>query len=250
VAHVRAGAAEIQDDRRLLSGCPCGAQAGMVLEGLGDLVVQLHAVGHHYEGPVALHPAQHLLGEEHHREALAAALGLPEHAGAAVSPLACLQHRGDGVVDAEELVVLTENLDQPALVLREQREVLHQVEQQIPALFWFNALLIASNGTDSRVGSLTADWERFFEWKRIAREDEPRRVSLEVMLRGTCDRSRLSQLGWTTVSALEETFGASGTLMRTSNTSRVMMRQIGGRPRGLSPAPDREHGGQKTAAGH
>ena len=40
----------------------------------------------------------------------------------------------------------------------------------------FNALLIASNGTDSRVGSLTADWERFFEWKRIEREDEPRRV--------------------------------------------------------------------------
>jgi hypothetical protein len=26
-------------------------------------------------------------------------------------------------------------------------------------LFWFNALLIASNGTDSRVGSLMADWE-------------------------------------------------------------------------------------------
>jgi hypothetical protein len=43
------------------------------------------------------------------------------------------------------------------------------------------------NGTDSRVGSLTADWERFFEWKRIAREDEPRRA----MLRGTCDRTRL-----------------------------------------------------------
>jgi type I restriction enzyme R subunit len=31
------------------------------------------------------------------------------------------------------------------------------------------------------VGSLTADWERFFEWKRIASEDELRRVSLEVM---------------------------------------------------------------------
>jgi hypothetical protein len=27
----------------------------------------------------------------------------------------------------------------------------------------FNALLIASNGTDSHVGSFTADWERFFE---------------------------------------------------------------------------------------
>jgi len=61
----------------------------------------------------------------------------------------------------------------------------------VPALFWSNALLIASNGTDSRVGSLTADWERFFEWKRIEREDEPRRVSLEVMLRGLCDPERL-----------------------------------------------------------
>jgi type I restriction enzyme, R subunit len=64
----------------------------------------------------------------------------------------------------------------------------------IPAMFVFNALLIASNGTDSRVGSLTADWERFFEWKRIEREDEPRRVSLEVMLRGTCDKTRLLDL--------------------------------------------------------
>lgn len=64
----------------------------------------------------------------------------------------------------------------------------------VPQLFWYNALLIASNGTDSRVGSLTADWERFFEWKRVAREDEPRRVSLEVMLRGTCDRARLLDL--------------------------------------------------------
>jgi type I restriction enzyme, R subunit len=67
-------------------------------------------------------------------------------------------------------------------------------KQQIPQLFWYNALLIASNGTDSRVGSLTADWERFFEWKRIEREDEPRRVSLEVILRGTCDRARLFDL--------------------------------------------------------
>ncbi len=61
----------------------------------------------------------------------------------------------------------------------------------IPALFWYNALLIASNGTESRVGSLTADWERFAEWKRIEREDEPRKVSLETVIRGTCEPSRL-----------------------------------------------------------
>jgi len=73
-------------------------------------------------------------------------------------------------------------------------ENLTHYKQQIPSLFWFNALLIASNGTDSRVGSLTADWGRFFEWKRIERENEPRRVSLEVMIRGTCDRARLLDL--------------------------------------------------------
>jgi len=73
-------------------------------------------------------------------------------------------------------------------------ENLTHYKEQIPHLFWFNAFLIASNGTDSRVGSLTADWERFFEWKRIEREDEPRRVSLEVMLRGTCDPTRLLDL--------------------------------------------------------
>ena len=56
----------------------------------------------------------------------------------------------------------------------------------IPDLFWYNALLIASNGIESRVGTLTADWERFFEWKRdraggrtpacLAGGDAPRRL--------------------------------------------------------------------------
>lgn len=73
-------------------------------------------------------------------------------------------------------------------------ENLTHYKQQIPALFWSNALLVASNGADSRVGSLSADWGRWVEWKRVEREDEPRRVSLEVMLRGTCAPNRLLDL--------------------------------------------------------
>ena len=73
-------------------------------------------------------------------------------------------------------------------------ENLTHYKREIPNLFCFNALMIASNGTDSRVGSLTADWGRWVEWKRVAREDEPRRVSLDVMLRGTCDPTRLLDL--------------------------------------------------------
>lgn len=64
----------------------------------------------------------------------------------------------------------------------------------VPALFWYNALIIASNGTESRVGSMTADWERMSEWKRVEREDEARRVSLEVMLRGVCEPARILDL--------------------------------------------------------
>ena len=64
----------------------------------------------------------------------------------------------------------------------------------VPALFRYNALIIVSNGTESRVGSITADWERMAEWKRVEREDEPRRVSLEVMIRGVCEPGRLLDL--------------------------------------------------------
>jgi hypothetical protein len=49
-------------------------------EVLVDLVVQVLAVGDDHEGPVAGQLAQHLLGEEDHRVALAAALGVPEDA--------------------------------------------------------------------------------------------------------------------------------------------------------------------------
>jgi type I restriction enzyme, R subunit len=90
------------------------------------------------------------------------------------------------------VVIELKNLGVPARSAFDEN--LTHYKQQIPQLFWFNALLIASNGSESRVGSLTADWERFFEWKRIEREDEPRRVSLEVMLRGTCEHHRLLDL--------------------------------------------------------
>lgn len=64
----------------------------------------------------------------------------------------------------------------------------------IPKLFWYSAWLVASNGSDSKLGSITADWGRWVEWKRIEREDEPRRVSLEVLIRGTCHKQRFLDL--------------------------------------------------------
>jgi type I restriction enzyme R subunit len=64
----------------------------------------------------------------------------------------------------------------------------------IPHIFWFNAVIILSNGSQSRIGSVTAEWEHFAEWKRINSEGERGIVSLETMIRGTCDRGRLLDL--------------------------------------------------------
>lgn len=45
-----------------------------------------------------------------------------------------------------------------------------------------------------RVGTISSQWEHFAEWKKIASEKEPRKLSLEVAVRGTCDKVRLLDL--------------------------------------------------------
>ncbi len=64
----------------------------------------------------------------------------------------------------------------------------------VPQLFWYNAFIIVSNGIQSRLGSVTAAWEHYGEWKKIASETEPGIVSLETILKGTCDQTRLLDL--------------------------------------------------------
>ena len=64
----------------------------------------------------------------------------------------------------------------------------------IPQLFWYNALIILSNGSRSKVGTLTAGWGHFAGWKQINSEGEEGVISLETMIRGTCEPARLLDL--------------------------------------------------------
>ena len=68
---------------------------------------------------------------------------------------------------------------------------LRDYKDTIPHLFWYNAFILLSNGTDSKVGSLTASWEHFAEWKRVHSEDEPPTASLETTLQALCTPQRL-----------------------------------------------------------
>ncbi len=71
---------------------------------------------------------------------------------------------------------------------------LRDYKDTIPHLFWPNALIILSNGSQSRIGSVTPGWEHFGEWKKVSSENEAGRVSLETMLRGVCDPVRFLDL--------------------------------------------------------
>ncbi|HON82480.1 MAG TPA: type I restriction endonuclease [Methanoregulaceae archaeon] len=64
----------------------------------------------------------------------------------------------------------------------------------IPQLFWYNGIVILSNGSRSVIGTITSEWEHFNEWKRINSEGEEGIVSIETMVRGTCEKEKLLDL--------------------------------------------------------
>ena len=63
--------------------------------------------------------------------------------------------------------------------------------KEIPQLFWYNGIVILSNGSISKIGSLTATWEYFSDWKKINSGGEEGIISLDTMIRGTCDKTKL-----------------------------------------------------------
>ncbi len=63
----------------------------------------------------------------------------------------------------------------------------------IASIFHCNAFIILSNGTDAKLGTITSPYKFFLDWKRVE-EDEEGVVSLDTMLRGTCDPVRLIDL--------------------------------------------------------
>ncbi len=71
---------------------------------------------------------------------------------------------------------------------------LKDYKSTIPQLFWYNAIIILSNGSQAKIGSVTAGWEHFSDWKRINSEGEQGVISLETLIRGTCEKSRFLDL--------------------------------------------------------
>ncbi len=66
-------------------------------------------------------------------------------------------------------------------------------QDTIPHLFYYNAFLMLSNGTEAKVGTLGSKYEFFHEWKRLVEEDQGS-VALETMLRGICKKENFLDL--------------------------------------------------------
>ena len=73
---------------------------------------------------------------------------------------------------------------------------LQTYKTQIPALFRTNALLVTSDGIQARVGSLSADQERFMPWRTTDGEDIAPKGSPELatLIEGVLDKGRLLDL--------------------------------------------------------
>ena len=74
------------------------------------------------------------------------------------------------------------------------KDNLTDYKDTIPQIFWYNAAIILSNGSESRIGTISADFEHFSEWKKINSEGEEGIVSLETIIKGTCEKRKLLDL--------------------------------------------------------
>ncbi len=73
---------------------------------------------------------------------------------------------------------------------------LQTYKQQVPSLFVHNAVLVISDGLEARIGTISADRERFMPWRTIEGETvAPKTMpQLEVLLRGVFDKRRFLDL--------------------------------------------------------
>ena len=78
-------------------------------------------------------------------------------------------------------------------VRRAYEENLADYKDTIAHIFHHNAFVVLGNGVDARLGSYSASFEFFREWKRLD-EDEPGVVDMETLLKGVCTKSNFLDL--------------------------------------------------------
>lgn len=107
--------------------------------------------------------------------------------------------RMDVVVFVNGLPLAVLELKNPTAENATAKDAFQQLQTykaELPALFGTNVLLVASDGLEARVGTLTADWERFMPWRTIdGQAVAPKGMpELDVLVKGVFARRRLLDL--------------------------------------------------------
>lgn len=79
-------------------------------------------------------------------------------------------------------------MDEKATILSAFRQT-QTYKRDLPGLLAYNELLIVADGTQAKMGSLTADWERFSTWKREDGAKVP--VEIEPLVNEVFEKHRL-----------------------------------------------------------
>ena len=89
------------------------------------------------------------------------------------------------------VIELKNPTDEKATVLTAFRQI-QTYKQEIPTLFTYNEAIVISDGSEARIGSLTADTEWFLPWRTIEGADEAlsTEVELEVLIKGAFEKHR------------------------------------------------------------
>lgn len=104
--------------------------------------------------------------------------------------------RPDVIVFVNGLPLAVFELKNPADVNATVRNAFNQIQtykSDIPSLFTYNAFCVISDGIDSRIGSLTADMERFMKWRTIDGETvAPASIpEMEILIKGVFTKNHL-----------------------------------------------------------
>ncbi len=68
-------------------------------------------------------------------------------------------------------------------------------KQEIPSLFKFNEILIASDGIEAKAGTITSQWERFSPWKTINHKKQSKhQPQIETLIKGMLNKITLLDL--------------------------------------------------------
>ncbi|MDI6807442.1 MAG: type I restriction endonuclease subunit R [Candidatus Eisenbacteria bacterium] len=78
-------------------------------------------------------------------------------------------------------------------IRRAYSENLSDYKDTVPNILYHNAIVVLSNGSEAKVGSFSAKYEHFHEWKRLVEED-PGVVDMETLLKGICTKENVMDI--------------------------------------------------------